>query len=57
MLDIDNLQGKHKPHHNYQFVDKQKRIEVIYDNLVHDYQPMDIADRQDIKYNTIRSIL
>ena len=49
--------AKKKPHHNYQFVDIQKRIHVIYDNFVHDMQPKDIAMAGDIKYNTVRSIL
>ena len=49
--------AKRKPHCNYQFIDIQKRIEVIYDNFVHDMQPNDISTARDIKYNTIRSIL
>ena len=31
--------AKRKQHHNYKFVDVNKRIEIIYDNFVHDRQP------------------
>lgn len=30
---------------------------MIYDNFVHDRQPMDISKEKDLKYNTVRSIL
>ena len=33
---ITDVAAKRKPHYNYQFIDKTKRIEVIYDNFVHD---------------------
>lgn len=49
--------AKKKPHHNYQFIDIAKRIDVIYDNFVHDQQPMDISHQRQLKYNTIRCIL
>lgn len=46
-----------KPHKDYKFIDIAKRVDVIYENLVHDQQPMDISHKSGLKYNTIRSIL
>ena len=48
---------KRKPHSNYKFIGYQQRIDVIYDNFIHDKQPIDISNIRDLKYNTIRSIL
>lgn len=30
------VNAKRKPHNNYQFIDISKRVDVIYDNFVHE---------------------
>ena len=41
----------------YKFVDHHDRVAIIYDNLVHDLQPMAISKQRNIHYNTVRHIL
>lgn len=41
----------------YKFVDHHDRVAIIYDNLVHDLQPMAISKERNIHYNTVRHIL
>ena len=33
------------------------RVEIIYDSLVHNIQPIEISRARDIKYNTVRHVL
>ena len=41
----------------YKFVDHHDRVAIIYDNLIHDLQPMAISKDRKIHYNTVRHIL
>jgi hypothetical protein len=41
----------------YKIVDYNMRIEIIYDSLVHNIQPIEISRARDIKYNTVRHVL
>ena len=41
----------------YKFVDHHDRVSIIYDNFVHDLQPMAISKTRNIHYNTVRHIL
>ena len=41
----------------YRFVDHHDRVAIIYDNLIHDLQPMEISKARSIHYNTVRHIL
>ena len=41
----------------YKFVDHHDRVAIIYDNLIHDLQPMVISKARKIHYNTVRHIL
>lgn len=38
-------------------MDHHDRVAIIYDNLVHDLQPMAISKQRNIHYNTVRHIL
>lgn len=48
---------KRRCHENYKFIGVGKRIDVIYENFLHDRQPHDIASSLEVNYNTVRSIL
>jgi hypothetical protein len=41
----------------YKIVDYNMRVEIIYDSLVHNIQPIEISRARDIKYNTVRHVL
>ena len=41
----------------YKIVDFNMRVEIIYDSLVHNIQPIEISRIRDIKYNTVRHVL
>ena len=41
----------------YKIVDYAMRVEIIYDSLVHNIQPIEISRARDIKYNTVRHVL
>lgn len=41
----------------YKFVEHRDRIAIIYDNFIHDLQPMAISKARNIHYNTVRHIL
>lgn len=41
----------------YKIVDFNMRVDIIYDSLVHNIQPIEISRIRDIKYNTVRHVL
>ena len=42
---------------NYKFIDYGRRVDVIYDNIVHLMTPFEITNKYQMKYNTVRSII
>lgn len=46
-----------RPHDNYKFIDMETRINVVYDNFTHNLQPLQISQKRNLKYNTVRSLL
>ena len=41
----------------YKIVDYRMRVDIIYDSLVHNEQPIDISRSRHVKYNTVRHVL
>lgn len=39
------------------FIEYAKRVDVIYDSIVHGMTPHDIADKYKVNYNTVRFIV
>ena len=48
---------KKRPHDNYKFIDYSKRVDVLYDFLVHNLTPYELTTKYSIKYNTVRDIV
>lgn len=41
----------------YKIVDYNMRVDIIYDSLVHNIQPIEISRARNVKYNTVRHVL
>ena len=50
-------QAKKRPHENYKFIDYHQRVAIIYDNIEHQMTPLEIKDKYQMKYNTVRWII
>ena len=44
-------------HDNYKFIDYGRRVDVIYDSVVHEMTLFQITHKYQMKYNTVRSIV
>ena len=49
--------SKKRPHENYKFIDYSKRVDVIYDSIIHQMTPLEIRVKYEMKYNTVRWIV